>query len=420
MASKIQRHGNGAGDGEVSSCVYNLIHAFTNGLDIFKRLRERRRKRKHHKPAAPPDSSSSAELQLSSSLRRGPMDLQTNYEQHYGKAGNRFANGDAIAHASLAETLIKLNTGLVGIISAFLNHDSKSSRLDLDYKSLTNLSNSSRVEAISSMNQLYQRLSQSQLHVYRISGCAQCGSNKHQYCSGDIDGNSAVQKHRATSSDKRRQSNSRSRVNGPTITRMPIRSSDQPQLVVVRPKPGRKGSSSGSSSSSTKAQSTAHNSPYASPPGSPLPQYAAVDPLSVPKSPPPKAKSSPGRSKANSVDGPRPVRPPARPNKIHVPEVLVPKDPDPAKTSRLTKEKEAGIKRRIDKVTPSMYTIASASTKLGEIPQNRWNQPWDYTEAERLNAEALINGYLLPATESKPKAKKGLFKFLKRGGGEAG
>lgn len=93
MANEMQRHGSS--EGEVSNCVSNLIHAFTNGLDIFKRLRERRRKRKHRKHnKTKPDPASNAELQLSNSLRRGPLEIQSSYEQHYRKAGDRFAKGD--------------------------------------------------------------------------------------------------------------------------------------------------------------------------------------------------------------------------------------------------------------------------------------------------------------------------------------
>lgn len=86
------------GNGEVASCVSNLIHAFTDGLDIFKRLRERRRKRKsknkEHKEresGAPSDP----ELQLSNSLRKGPVELREKYASYYDDKGERFAKGDS-------------------------------------------------------------------------------------------------------------------------------------------------------------------------------------------------------------------------------------------------------------------------------------------------------------------------------------
>lgn len=83
-------------EGDVSHCVHNLIEAFTNGLNIFKRLRERRRKHKARKEIQAPEPINSAELQLSNSLRRGPQDLAERYEECYGQKGmgSRFAKGD--------------------------------------------------------------------------------------------------------------------------------------------------------------------------------------------------------------------------------------------------------------------------------------------------------------------------------------
>ena len=43
-----------------------------------------------------------------------------------------------MAHSSLAATLAKLNTGLVGIIAAFISHDSKSTHLNMDWTGIIN------------------------------------------------------------------------------------------------------------------------------------------------------------------------------------------------------------------------------------------------------------------------------------------
>jgi hypothetical protein len=96
MANSQGKPRSSAGDGDVSGCVSNLIQAFMNSLDVFKRLRERRRKRKSRKQESPdqPGHPSRDELQLSNSLRRGPQDIQDCYERHYSKAGERFAKGD--------------------------------------------------------------------------------------------------------------------------------------------------------------------------------------------------------------------------------------------------------------------------------------------------------------------------------------
>lgn len=95
MAVKLDVSKSGqAEDAGVSSCVSNLIHAFTNGLNVFKRLRERRKKRKARKENQPPDKSISDELQLSKSLRRGPQELAEKYDTCYSQTGNSFAKGD--------------------------------------------------------------------------------------------------------------------------------------------------------------------------------------------------------------------------------------------------------------------------------------------------------------------------------------
>ncbi|KAF2018410.1 hypothetical protein BU24DRAFT_170444 [Aaosphaeria arxii CBS 175.79] len=427
-------------DAEVSNCVSGLIRAFTDSLNVFKKLRETRRKRKEKRQSKDSQNEvvSRAETQLSKSLRRGPKDIEQTYNLGYSQVGNRFAKGDAIAHASLAETLIRLNTGLVSIINTFLHHDPKSSPLHLDYKSLTSLSDASRAEAVSSLNLLCQRMSQSHinLHVQRIGVCPKCGSGKHFNCSGAVRGDEVVAKPK--SNVKRRSSTSRSRPSGPTVMKWQVKGSGQPQLVVLRPKPSSKKGTS-SSSSSTKSQAiTAMSSPEASPLGSPLPLYSAQDPF--PPQKPSHAKANPpnqGRRRASSIDGPRPttwpftkpeINVPVQPMPPSMPPPPVPKmpsqSPKKTKTSALKeKEKEkcvplsaipSPVRRRIDKVTPSTYTFASDSTKLGEIPERNWTIPWNYEEAERLNAQAALIAHAPPPPEEAKLKKKKRFKFLRR------
>jgi hypothetical protein len=84
---------------EVASCVSGIIEAFTNGLNIFKRLRERRKKRRakkeNEKQKSAPDATSDAEKQLSKSLKKGPQELAERYAECYHSGmGLRFAKGD--------------------------------------------------------------------------------------------------------------------------------------------------------------------------------------------------------------------------------------------------------------------------------------------------------------------------------------
>jgi hypothetical protein len=94
MAVKLSEKPLKAEEAEVSNCVSNLIHAFTNGLNVFKRLRERKRKRKARKENQQADAATSDEVQLSKSLRRGPHELAEQYDTFYSQTGQKFAKGD--------------------------------------------------------------------------------------------------------------------------------------------------------------------------------------------------------------------------------------------------------------------------------------------------------------------------------------
>lgn len=221
---------------------------------------------------------------------------------------------------------------------------------------------------------------------------------------------------------------------------MPIKSSNHPQLVVMRPKNTRKTSNSSNSSHSNKSPpESTFTSPLASPLASPLPMYVPVDPFELHTSGVFKgtlgAGPVPGSRRVDSFDVSRPTTWPHE--YMSAPDhhrYQTPKLPTfaPAPKRSSPQEKKVsppppsaispGMRRRLDKVTPSSYTFASDSTKLGEIPQRKWTNPWDYEEAERLNAEAAMNGHPAapPAVEEKPGKKKGRFKKFMRRGSAAG
>jgi hypothetical protein len=290
------------------------------------------------------------------------------------------------------------------------------------------------------MTQLYQRISQSQLNLHQInaSSCARCGSSNHYDCSPRSSSTANADK------DKKKHTSSRQRSQGPTIARMPLKTSSQPQLVVRRPKQARKGSSSSGSSHSKSTSSSTHTSPLASP----LPLYIAEEPFEIKTDgvihgvlggPMPLSGHGRRRKDSFNVYDPRPstwpdphpytVMPPTPESfHLHLPAPKLPNfTPTPRRPSPPQKKVSppasppvsAPIKRRIDKATPSSYTFASDSTKLGEIPQRNWTTPWDYEEAERLNVEAAANGYpgLPVVVDEKTGKKKGLFGWMKRGSG---
>jgi hypothetical protein len=122
----------------------------------------------------------------------------------------------ATAQNSLAEILLRLNAGLVSIIASFLDRDSKGG-LDLDYKSLTDLSEVSRLQTIGVLRQLYQRLLSKQ--VPQTLPSARSSKEK---AKPRKSGHHASPKH--------------TKIRHPTLARVLIENSSVPsQIVLVRP-----------------------------------------------------------------------------------------------------------------------------------------------------------------------------------------
>lgn len=143
----------------------------------------------------------------------------------------------------------------------------------------------------------------------------------------------------------------------------------QTQLAWARPIKKKKGSTTRSKSSSTSSLPS-------SVPTTPLPAY----------SPPPVAYSTPQLVPQVSAQQPPPQWHPAQTQPSLQPRV-----------ARQSPGVAAPISaRRQDKVTPSFYSFATDSTKLGEIPMRKWTTPFNQAEADRLNAIALATGWRPP------------------------
>ena len=373
-------------------------------------------------------------------LQKATVSVPAPEYQNNIRAHQLTSETSAIAHASLAETLLKLNTGLVGIIASFLNQDRKD--LHLDYKSLTNLSDASRVEAIDTLNQLYQRLSQSNVALYQPSlGCPHCGSLKHARCGAVSTKSTSTDRHSNGKKSRKPQTggkaaSSRPHSNTPTIARVPGKSSSQTQLVVMRPRNRRTTSSSSTSSSggstrSPSIASTVVTAPYSSPLVSP--NYTAINPFQyqapfAPKAGNFKPLAAPKR-KPPTIPSQRPQTwPHGKPDSSNAP--AMPKSsmtstphrtPQPSEKQPLVPSTSGlalgptSVPRRLDKATPSAYSFASDSTKLGEIPMRKWTTPYDFEAMDRLNAEALENGWVPGMQEApKEKPKRRLFGFLRK------
>lgn len=308
-----------------------------------------------------------------------------------------------MAQNSLAEILLRLNAGLVSIIASFLDHDSKGSA-GLDYKSLTDLSEVSRVQTIGVLRQLYQRLLSKQAPQALPSARHSKERPKAKKSS-----HHASPKH--------------TKIRHPTLARVLIENSSVPsQIALVRPteNPKRRCPRSHSRSSSEPPQPHLRQSPAASIPNlssspPPPPPYFPSDPLPL--------------QEEHTAKQPRHHRSGASLNKTrsqlkHKPSTPL---PSPLRNDRLPPvthptHKASLSDLRDKRLRPeTFYSIASArtgSTKLGEIPMHKWAEPWDYEAAEEANQKALASGWpvhvggVASGDDDDKKAKVGCWKRL--------
>src|SRR5947207_14599502 len=131
---------------EVTAVVSSIIAAFGSGMDLFKKMRAKAKAKKQDKHGAKltPD-----DLRLRQSLRCGPQQIRAEYDKNVARLGHRFQIGDPIAHSSLAQTLVGLNTGLVKILKHALSEDSKAR--EMSKKSLLGLSELATADTINAL-----------------------------------------------------------------------------------------------------------------------------------------------------------------------------------------------------------------------------------------------------------------------------
>ena len=277
----------------------------------------------------------------------------------------------AIAHSSLGRTLRKLNTCLHNILSSFLSCGQKDAQVDYAY--LTSVSDISRQEALEALSQLSHRMSRSALSLHQVKARERYEQG---YSGRERARNRLHAKSESNIKDRARQSKPQDNKR-PVVRKVQLSNASEPQLAMVRPKAQR-------SSSSKSDVST--NPPLPSPP----PAYSSAPP-------------SPGVQTPSNPLCTSPYRPTA---------LLIPTPPPPASASPGYLS-EPPMRRRQDKMTPSLYTFRSDSTKLGEIPMRRWNIPYDYDAMARLNQEAAGKPWPSHSTQP-PKQKKGLFRLFKK------
>lgn len=137
---------------EVSSTVNSILAAFTNGMDVFTRMGGKKHRRDKKVPRMTQE-----ELRLHDSLSNRPKEIKAEYAQSVARHGRKFERGDAAAYSSLAHTLLVLNTGLINIINHALSTDTKDT--SKSRQSLLDLSEAAGVSTLYALGQLNSRLS---------------------------------------------------------------------------------------------------------------------------------------------------------------------------------------------------------------------------------------------------------------------
>ncbi len=387
----------------VASCVISIVGSFSNGLDVFKKLREERRRRKRSKKV---DIVDEEELRLSKSLRQGPEDIAREYQRSVCAAGQDFEVGDgrlahlllplseigtnlgtAVAQTCLAEIILRLNTGLVSIITSFLGTDK--ANVQLDYRSLTDLSERSRVDTCRTLRHLFQRLSQPRRPQAITDNPPRSSDDRTR----------ARQRRSEDPKQDRTRQVKPTKVRGPMIAQVVIENSKEPsQIAMVRPGERRKKSSSGSSSLSktSSESSSALSTPLLTPP----PEYAAFAAApalpqwtqKAPAPPKPRRKQSAANMedlrKTPAVDVRRAARSTPRLEST-LPPAFEPMPPMP----NMAALSSADLLSRRRKPTPTYYSVASDQTKIGEIPLHKWAEPYDFDQMSVLNREAYNKGW---------------------------
>ncbi|KAI9646094.1 hypothetical protein NHQ30_005534 [Ciborinia camelliae] len=145
--------------GELDELVSTLLNTFTSGIRLLKVHRKR------HRTSDGSLDTDHEEAPLIKSFKRSRSDIREAYRRDSVKSGPKFSEGDATdsefmaakARSSLSTILSRLNIAFTSAVTSFSRGKVKPS----DQAALIQLSNKSRAEAISTLDGLSKRLSNS-------------------------------------------------------------------------------------------------------------------------------------------------------------------------------------------------------------------------------------------------------------------
>ena len=356
---------------EVAATVASIIAAFGSGMNVLKRVRVKQKARKQDKQTA---KITQDELRVQQSLLRGPQQIRAEYDKNVTRLGHRFEIGDAIAHDSLAHTLIVLNTGLVNILNHALSGDSKAH--EMSKRSLLGLSELAAADTINALGQLNKRLDK-RLDKRFASASSFAVQPKPQL-------NTPHRRKRKASKQKEQA------LVAPNITPPTPKEKNRPEADPlarggwVRSKSGTSVVSSGSSTPRPSKQSSNHSSfslakdlsPSHLEPTAPNPRLTQSNPICPCGTHvlPPQYEIEKHRHHPQSHTY----------MQLQEPDVLL-ASPDafsadfvPPRPPKIPLERPVSTRKPRP---PSVATFLTASTKIGEIPEHRWLDrhllPWD-------------------------------------------
>jgi hypothetical protein len=348
---------------EVTAVVSSIIAAFGSGMDLFKKMRAKAKAKKQDKHGA---KLTQDELRLRQSLCRGPQQIQAEYDKNVARLGHRFQIGDPIAHSSLAQTLVVLNTGLVNILKHALSEDSKAR--EMSKKSLLGLSELATADTINALGQLNKRLTSASSLVIQPQPYAKTTHRK-----------------KTKTAQQQDQAFMASRISPPQTKEKKRPGPDSlARGGWVRSKSGTSVVPSGVSIPRPAKKQRSHSFPFRGK-GSPLsqPEPIALDPHPVHGNPPCVCGTQflgPRHDIENRKDEPQAYRQP----QLQEPDLLLVSldafntDLPPPRPPKIPLERPAPSRKPRP---PSVATFLTASTKIGEIPEHRWLDrpalPWD-------------------------------------------
>jgi len=324
---------------------------------------------------------------------------------------------------------LKLNSGLVDIISGFLTSES----LRLDCVALASLSDISRAETKDSLTRLRHRLSQPTLDPTFIQAGRLCDHLIEEECCTNKYPAKETSPLPSNEDCRKPVPRKPKHSDGSKVVIAPINDYKKSQWGMVRNRPHRKrrttSTSSGGSTSSTDSKGN-KTSPLANRPQSSPPVSGAISDksrskqtrrsdttrvlhcnhvLAVAATP---GTKQPARLLSTATNPGIPLSPKAIPLELPFKPPKLRPIPPPEVSSELTASPSNSVpiasspdqanhlvttpRRRQDKRVESFYSFASDSTKLGEIPLHKWVTPFDFDtmDSERSRRITQLERYI--------------------------